>query len=234
MYTSHRNNRKNRAPHHRSDRQSPPRLNSHRCHCQDALNTVSTTSGPSDTTKINTHLQPDTALITFHHQQVSHLTSHSMASSIETNLITDTALDGHTAFHTTLQIVTSQGCKNLQVKVVPGADCCIIPLSHFCSAFPKHFTKSGTLKKSALQPMLTTWSGHDGKHRHLLGYIVLNIQHKTTPQILPINFLCFRGPHKSSDLIVLCSIIKARHSAIHSTQQNTCQLSIMDQCHYTK
>ena len=128
-YTSHRNTRKNRAPHCRSDRQSPPKLNSHRCYCQDALNTASTTSGPSNATKINTCLQPDTALITFHHQQVSHLTSHNMASSIETNLITDTMLDGHTAFHTTLQIVTSQGCKNLQVKVDPGTDSSIIPVS---------------------------------------------------------------------------------------------------------
>ena len=74
-----------------------------------------------------------------------------MASSIETNLITDTALDGHTAFHTTLQIVTSQGCKSLQVKVDPGAESNLIPLSRFRAAFPKHFTKSGALKKSALQ-----------------------------------------------------------------------------------
>ena len=141
-YTSHRNTRKSRAPHHRSDRQSPPKLNNPRCHCQDATNTANTTSGPSNATKINTHLQPDTASNTFHHQQVSHLTSHNTASSVETNVITDTMLDGHTAFHTTLQIVTSQGCKHLHVKVDPGADCSTIPLFHFCSVFPKHFTKS--------------------------------------------------------------------------------------------
>ena len=52
-----------------------------------------------------------------------------MASSVETDLITDTVLDGHTAFHTTLQIVTSQGCKILHVKVDPGADCSTISLS---------------------------------------------------------------------------------------------------------
>ena len=125
--TSCRNTRNNRAPHCRSNRQSPPKLNSPRHHCQDVNNTASTTSGPSDATKINTCLQPDTASNTFHHQQVSHLTSHNMASSIETNLITDTTLDGHTAFHTTLQIVTSQGCKYLHVKVDPGADCSTIP-----------------------------------------------------------------------------------------------------------
>ena len=140
-YTSNRNTRENRAPHCRSDRQSPLKLNSHRHHCLHAPNTASTTSGPSNATKINTRLQPDTASNMFHHIQVSHLTSHYMASSIETDLITDTVLDGHTAFHTTLQIVTSQGCKNLQVKVDPGADLSTIPLSRFRSAFPKHFNQ---------------------------------------------------------------------------------------------
>ena len=139
-YTSHRNIRENRAPHCRSDRQSPLKLNSHTRHCLHATNAASTTSEPSNATKTNTRLQPDTASNTFHHIQVSHLTSHHTASRIETDLLTDTELDGHTAFHTTLQIVTSQGCKNLQVKVDPGADLSTIPLSRFCSAFPKHFT----------------------------------------------------------------------------------------------
>ena len=129
------------------------------------------------------------------------MTSHNTASSLETNLITDTALDGHTAFHTTLQIVPSQGCKNLQVKVDPGADSSVIPLSRFRTAFPKHFTKSGALKKSALQPTHATWSAHDGKRRHLLGYVVLNIQHKTTPQILPIKFYVFED-HTSPEILL--------------------------------
>ena len=149
-----------------------------------------------------------------------------MASSIETNLITDTALDGHTVFHTTLQIVTSQGCKNLQVKVDPGADCSIIPLSCFCSAFPKHFTKSGALKKSALQPTHTTWSAHDGKHRHLLGYIVLNIQHKTTPQILPIKFYVFED--HTNPVILLSYAASSRLGVVQFTVPNetpvNCQL----------
>ena len=132
--TSCRNTRKNRAPHQRSARQSPTNLNIPRHHCQDANNTASTTSGPSNTTKINTCLQHDTASNTFH-QQISHLTTYNTASSAETHLITDTAIDGQTAFHTTLQIVTSQGCKPLHVKEDPGADCSIIPLSRFCFTY---------------------------------------------------------------------------------------------------
>ena len=180
---------KTKLPHHRSDRQSLPNLNSPRCQCQDGHNTASTTYGPSNATKINTHLQHDTTLITFHHQQVSHYTTHNTVSSLETYLITDTVLDGHTEFNTTLQIVTSQGFKPLHVKVDPGTDCCIIPLSQLCTAFPKHFTKSGTLKKSALKPMDAMWSAHDRKLRHLLGYIVLNIQHKTTPKSYQSSFM---------------------------------------------
>ena len=71
-----------------------------------------------------------------------------MASSIETNLITDNRIRWtHSISYNPCQVVTSQGCKNLQVKVDPGAESSIIPLSRFCSAFPKHFSKSGALKK---------------------------------------------------------------------------------------
>ena len=119
--TSSRNIRKNRAPHHRSDRQSPTNLNSPIHHCQDVNNTASTISGPSNATDINTCLKPETASNTFH-RQVSHLTAHNTVTSLETHLVMDTMLDGHTAIFTTLQIVTSQGCKPCHVKVDPGAD----------------------------------------------------------------------------------------------------------------
>ena len=195
------------SPHHRSDRQSPTNLSSPRCHCQDVHNTASTSFGPSDATKINTCLQHYTASITFH-QQVSHLTTHNMVSSLEIHLTTETAIDGQTEFHTTLQIVTSQGCKPLHVKVDPGADCSAIPLSCFCTAFPKHFTKSGALKKSALKPMYATWSAHDGECRNFLGYIVLNVQHKATPQILPIKFYVFEDFTNPTTL--LCYVASSR------------------------
>ena len=195
--TLSRNTRKNRAPHHRSDRQNPPILNSLRCHCQTVNNAASTTSGPSNATEINTHLKPEKAPDTFH-KQISHLTTHNTVSSMDTNLVTDTMIDGWTEFHTTLQVITSQGSKPLHVKVDPGAECSSIPLSHFCKTFPKHFTKSGALKKSALKPMWTTWSAHDGTCQNFLGYIVLDIQHKTLPQTLLCKFYAFEdstSPH---------------------------------------
>ena len=132
-----------------------------RHHCQIVNNAACTTSGSSDATDINTCLKHDTASNTFH-QQVSHLTAHNTVSSLETNLITDTTIDGQTEFHTTLQVVTSQGCKPLHVKVDPGTEYSSIPLSHFHKAFPKHFTKSGALNISALKPMWIKWSAHDG------------------------------------------------------------------------
>ena len=42
---------------------------------------------------------------------------------------------------------------------------------------------------------------HNGKHRHLLGYIVINIQHKTTPQILPIKFYVFED-HTNPEILL--------------------------------
>ena len=153
---------------------------------------------------------------------------------METHLITDTALDGQTAYHTTLQIVTSQGCKPLHVKVDPHADCSIIPLSCFCSAFPKHFTRSGTLKKSTLKPTDATWSAHDGECRNLLGYIVLNIQHKTLPQTLPIKFYVFEDLTRPTILLSYATSSMLGIVQFTVPNKNTCQLPIMDQHHCTQ
>ena len=47
----------------------------------------------------------------------------------------DVPSDGHTLFHTTLQIVTKQGSKPLPVKVHPGADVNTIPLTKYRKLF---------------------------------------------------------------------------------------------------
>ena len=192
--TSSRRSRKVRAPHCRSNRNNSPSLNSLRCHCQNINNAASTTCRPSNATrslsKINTCLNPDTTSNTFQ-QQVSHLTTHNPVSSLETSLATDTTIDGHISFHTTLQIITSQESKPLHMKVDQGASCSSITLSHFHKTFPKHFTKSGALKKSALKPMWMIQSAHDEPCQNLLGCIVLDIHHKTLPQVLPCKFYVF-------------------------------------------
>ena len=86
--------------------------------------------------------------------EVSHVsltTSH--PSHVEGRLFTDTASDGHTLFHTTLQIVTSQGSKHLQVKVNPELISAPFPLTA-TENFTKHLTKVGHLKQNELYPML--------------------------------------------------------------------------------
>ena len=181
-------------------------------------------SGPSDATDINTHLKPDTASNMFH-QQVSHLTIHNTVSSLETNLVTDIVIDGHTEFHTTLQVITSQGSKPLHVKVDPGAECSSIPLSHFCKAFPKYFTRSGALKKSALKPMWMTWSAHDGTCQNFLGYIVLEFQHKTLPQILLCKFYAFKD--STSPHILLSYPASSRLGIVQFTVPNKAPLNFL-------
>ena len=49
----------------------------------------------------------------------------------EGQLYTDWAPDGQKLFHTTLQMVTKQGCKPLPVKVDPGADINTNPLTRY-------------------------------------------------------------------------------------------------------
>ena len=65
-----------------------------------------------------------------HIHQVSHIT-HILPRpyAAEGQLITYRASDGHTSFHTTLQVDTKQGAKSIPVKVDPGAEENTIPLS---------------------------------------------------------------------------------------------------------
>ena len=65
-----------------------------------------------------------------HIHQVSHIT-HILPRpyAAEGQLITDRASNGHTSFHTTLQMDTKQGAKSISVKVDPGAEVNTIPLS---------------------------------------------------------------------------------------------------------
>ena len=50
-------------------------------------------------------------------QQVSHFTTVNPVSSMDTCLITDTTIDGHTSFNTTLQVIPDQGSKLLHINV---------------------------------------------------------------------------------------------------------------------
>ena len=65
-----------------------------------------------------------------HIHQVSHIT-HILPRpyAAEGQLITDRASNGHTSFHTTLQVDTKQGAKSIPVNVDPGAEVNTIPLS---------------------------------------------------------------------------------------------------------
>ena len=59
--------------------------------------------------------------------QVSHFTALNPLSCLETSLITDTATDGHTSFHTTLQTITSQGSKPSTSKLTQAHQSLLYP-----------------------------------------------------------------------------------------------------------
>ena len=92
----------------------------------------------------------------------------------EGKLLTDTASNSQTSFHTTLQIITNHGTKPISVKVNPGTDVNTIPLSHYKKLFRKNFTKVGHLKHNVLHPTNHLWSLHDSKPQQFIGYFIVN------------------------------------------------------------
>ena len=128
-----------------------------------------------------------------HVHQVSHIT-HILPRpyAAEGQLITDRASNGHTSFHTTLQVDTKQGAKLISVKVDPGAEANTIPLSCYRKLFKKNFTKAGNIKRNVLCPTSHLWSSHDSTPQKFLGYFIINIHHKTISKTLPVRFYVFQ------------------------------------------
>ena len=95
-----------------------------------------------------------------HRHQVSHIMSFNPTTTWdEGQLYTDQAPDGQTSFHTTLQMVTKQGCKPLPVKVDPGADINTIPLmlqDHISTTFHKRWPFKEKCIKKYSQHLVTT------------------------------------------------------------------------------
>ena len=110
-----------------------------------------------------------------HACQISHLTHKSSNSHTEFNLPADFASDGHTSFHTTLKMITKQGCKPIPVKVDSGAEVNTVPLSKYKKLFPAHVTKSGNLKTKALHPTTNMWTAHDMTPQKFLRYFITDI-----------------------------------------------------------
>ena len=123
------------------------------------------------------------------------------SSCNEGQLYMDRAPDGQRSFHTTLQLVTKQGCRSLLVMVDLGTDVNTIPLSCYKTLFPKHFTKNGHLKQNALRSIASTWSPHNGRTKQFLGYFMIDVQHKTSPQITPLSFYIFEETTRPFTLI---------------------------------
>ena len=159
----------------------------------------------------------------------------------------DRAPDGQKSFHTTLQLVTKQGCKCLPKKVDPGTDVNTIALSCYKTLFPNHFTRDGQLKKNALGSTANTWSPHDGTTKQFLGYFTIDVQHKTSPQILPLTHYVFEDISRPFTLIsypasIHLGIVEFKvpnevgtHTQVSSVTNtpNTKNVSFNDPLHYS-
>ena len=140
--------------------------------------------------------------------QISHLTNKSSSSRTVFNLPADIASDGHTAFHTMLQMVTKHGCKPIPVKVDSGAEINTVPLSKYKKLFPAHVTKSGNLKSKALYPTTNKWAAHDMTPQRFLGYFIADIQHKSQPDILQVRFFVFKDNTSPQILLSYSAFIR--------------------------
>ena len=114
----------------------------------------------------------------------------------EDQLYMDRAPDGQKSFHTTLQLVTKQGCKSLPVKMDPGTEINTILLSQYKTLFQNHLTRDGQLEKNALRS-----TAHDGTTKQFLRYFTIDVQHKTSPQIIPLTFYIFEDISRPFTLI---------------------------------
>ena len=123
--------------------------------------------------------------------QVSHLTA-DRPPNPQDKLPTDVASDDQMSFHTTVQMITKQGSKQLLVKVNPGADVNTVPLSKYRKLFLTHFRKAGNLKQKILHPTTHTWRAHNETPQQFLGFFIADIHHKTTADVLPVRFYVFK------------------------------------------
>ena len=67
--------------------------------------------------------------------------------------------------------------------------------------FPKHFTNNGSLKLHTLRSTRRTWSPHDGKTQSFSGFFTIYVQHKTSPEIIPIIFYIFKDSTRPFTLL---------------------------------
>ena len=215
--------KENQSPHSRIDREHPLTLSSYSCHCQSTNLEANTTRWPSEITRspreISRCLSQETTT-NISPQQVSHFTTTNPISSMDTSLITDTMIDGHTSFHTTLEVITSEGSKPLQIKVDPEASCSSIPLSCF---HPKEDSS-----QTQMDDIVSPWWNMPNLFR------IPNTRHSTQepPPNPTLQGLCIWRFYQPWHSFIIPYIIQIRNSRIYRPQWSTNKLSSNDRHHH--
>ena len=144
----------------------------------------------------------------FHHHQDSLevVPAPSTTGSLETQsncpregtLLTECTLDGQVAFYTHLHLTTKTGMKHLTVKMDPGTQVNMIPLSRYRKTFTQKMAENGYPIPSSLNPTSDSWISHDGKPKPFLGQFIADIRHVSQDRSYPICFCIFEdamSPH---------------------------------------
>ena len=134
------------SPHHRNKWQHPLMSGNYKHHCHCTNTEMDATRSLSE---LISCLSPEITSIP--PQQASHFATANPISSMDICLITDTTIDRHTSFHTTLQVITSQGSKPLHIRVNPGASCSSVPLIPLPQSLPQVLHQIRSPKEDSLQ-----------------------------------------------------------------------------------
>ena len=132
---------------------------------------LATDTAASCPAKANNHAEAQVKALLTHKASIEIETPHYIDMRLDTfllssqhhneaegRLLTETASNAQTSFHTTLQIITKWGTKCISVKVDTGAHVNTIPFSCNKKLFRKKATKAGHLKHNVLHPTTHLWS----------------------------------------------------------------------------
>ena len=105
----------------------------------------------------------------------------------------------------------------MMVKIDPGAQVNMIPLSRYWKLFPHKISESRHPKPGTLIPTSHSWISHDGKPKPFQGHFIAKVNHTTLPRSYPTHFCVHRCPFSSYPAL-LYNIRMPRDSGIQGFQ----------------
>ena len=130
----------------------------------------------------------DSLILNPNHIYLNMVTNSTLKEGI---LLTDTATDGHTLFHTTTQLITKADTKALGIKIAPTVQANTILLSHYRQIPPQgqqvRQAKAGSPKSTD-----NAWVSHTSAPQSFIREFIKDVQYISQPVIYPAKFYIFK------------------------------------------